>query len=518
MKPSLFLLFAPVGGGTVWALVVFARRCLDNVGFWFDEAMQFFMSLGSDPFAGPFTRPGRLIDAVHLNGRDNLDPGGLTILLHWWLHGGTDAVWLRTLPLFFFLLGAAALALIGWRRFRSLPFALLCGLVPALYPLLLFYATELRAYSMEFAGITVGCALIDTIALKRTRDPLLLAAGATFAFFLTSRYAFALFTAACAFALVTSCYLRRRAGAPTTRLADLPALAVPVATAALLIALFALWPQYKARISYEGGAMLQYFAATTAAAKSFNEILYALAHNLFGRTGLPITIAALAGLLVLLQKTSRKDGAMRARIDGVAERVERADLAPICLICLGALALSVLTWRWHPWDTSAKWSLWLHGLSAVVLVQFAAAALACMPARFTASAFTGAALLVAAALLDVRLATYQRGNWPDLVSELTKLESLEPAAGTVAIDVYDYPRLRYLYENGPLTGHGIYPGAFRFNYANYNEATRSLIAPDTRLMVSGRDLADATKFFAPTRILADPEFPPHLFRVEPAAQ
>jgi hypothetical protein len=519
---------ALIGACTVWAFVRFARWHLSNIGIWFDEAVQFWMSRGADPYGPPFTKPGGLIDTVHYNGVDNLDPGGFTILLRWWLHGGTGPVWQRTLPLIFFVIGVAALALIGWRRFRSLPFALLCALLTVPYSLLLYFATELRAYSMEFAGIAVGCALIDRIALKPANERLLLVAGTTFGFFLTSRYAFALFTAAAAFALIVSCHLRRREDAPTTRLADLPAMAVPVMAVALIVARYALWPQFRARIAYHDGAMLQYFASTTAAGKSPTEILSALAHNLLGFAGLPITVAALAGLLVLLQSAGPgvQSGPIRARLHGLANLVEGADLTPICLTCLVALILSALTWRWHPWDMSAKWSLWLHGLSAVVVVQFAAAALAggldvkllsrVLPARWPATAVTGVALLLAAAVMDVRLATYHRPMWPSLVGELTALESLKPEAGTVAIDLYDYPTLRYLYEYGAVPVGMIYPSAFRSSYENYNEATRSLIASDTRFLVSGRKAEDAIKFFAPTRILLDPELPPHLYRVEPA--
>lgn len=524
------LLLGMLGTGTVWAFVRFARANLDNIGIWYDEAVQFWMSRGEDPYAEPFTAPGRLIDAIHSNGLNNLDPGGFTILLRWWLHGGTGVAWLRTLPIIFFVIGAGALALIGWRRFRNVPFALVCGLVPTLYPMLLVFATELRAYSMEFAGIAVGCALIDRIALEPTSDRLLLIAGATFGFFLTSRYAFGLFTAAAAFGLILACHWRRRAALPTTRLADLPAMAVPMMAVALLIARYALWPQFWNRIHYHGGAMLEYFASTTAATKSATEILRALADNLFGPGGLPITLAAVVGLLVLLQKAGRnfdgRTGPIRARWQSLAKFVDHADLTPICLICLAALVLSGLTWRWHPWDMSAKWSLWLYGLSAVVIVQFAAAALArgadlkflsySPHARTAFSAVTGLALVLAAVRMDLWLARYQRWTWPSVVSELTKVEELKPEAGTVALDKYDYPTVRYLYEYGPLRGGTAYPSAFRFDYRDYLEATKSLIAPNTRFIISWYSQENAAKFFAPTRILADPSFPPHLFRVEPA--
>ena len=37
-----------------------------------------------------------------------------------------------------------------------------------------------------------------------------------------------------------------------------------------------------------------------------------------------------------------------------------------------ALALSAALWRWHPWDVSRKWSLYLHALSAVLALRIVA--------------------------------------------------------------------------------------------------------------------------------------------------
>jgi hypothetical protein len=505
------LLFV-TGGASSLALIIFATRHIGSIGFWFDESVQFWMSLGEDPFAQPFSRRGRLADAIHFNGINNLDPGGFTVLLRWWMHAGTDPFWQRTLPLLFFCAGAAALALIGRRNYRSFPFALLCCLVPALFPMLLDYSMEVRAYSMEFAGVVIGCALVDRIALRPVRDPFLLAAGAIFGFFLSSRYAYTLFTAAAMFALIASCHMRRVIGAPTTRLADLVAMAVPVMAVASLIAVYALWPQYRARISYQGGALLEYFASSTAASKSLMGMLGMLGSNLLGPAGLPVTVAALAGSLVLL----RKKVWMGISLRRAGESMLSGDFVPFGLLCLAALVLSGLAWRWHPWDMSTKWSLWLQALSAVAVVRISAAVLARMPARATeAGGLISLALLLIAALLALRLATYHRSAWPSLLPELQRLESLQPRSESVAIDQLDYPTVRYFYEYGPLVGSHIYPGAFRYSY---RRGPKQLIDANTRFLVSGRTIEGASRNFAPARIVADPDLPPHLFRVEPTSQ
>jgi hypothetical protein len=53
------LLFV-TGGASSLALIIFATRHIGSIGFWFDESVQFWMSLGEDPFAQPFSRRGPL--------------------------------------------------------------------------------------------------------------------------------------------------------------------------------------------------------------------------------------------------------------------------------------------------------------------------------------------------------------------------------------------------------------------------------------------------------------------------
>jgi hypothetical protein len=360
---------------------------------------------------------------------------------------------------------------------------------------------------MEFAGVVIGCALVDRIVLRPARDSFLLTAGTIFGFFLSSRYAYGLFTAAAAFALVASCHMRRVIGLPTTRLADLVAMIVPVAAAALLIAVYALWPQYTGRMTYKGGALLEYFANTTASSKSLTTMLALLAGNLLWPAGLPVTAAGLGGSLVLLRRKAWMPEALKR----AGETIVRGDFVAFGLLCLAALVISLLVWRWHPWDMSAKWSLWLHGLSAVAVVKISAAVLGSMSTRKARTGgLTPMVLLAIVALLDIRLATYQRSGWPSLLPELKKLEILEPSSKSVAVDLLDYPTIRYFYEYGPLAGSHIYPSTL----SNPWYGPQETINENIRFLVSGRSIEMANKNFAPARIVADPQLPAHLFRVE----
>src|SRR5262249_18868417 len=131
------------------ALGVFSSWHLSRTAFWYDESMQFWMSLGGDAFGPPQSLPGGFRDVVHQNALTNLAPGGFTIIMWLWLKFATSVVWQRALPFFFFLFGMTCLAWMGWTRRRSLPFVVFSSLIPACDPLLLDYASEVRAYSME---------------------------------------------------------------------------------------------------------------------------------------------------------------------------------------------------------------------------------------------------------------------------------------------------------------------------------------------------------------------------------
>ncbi len=486
------------------ALGVFASWHLPRTAFWYDESMQFWMSLGLDGFGPPHTTPGGFRDVIRNNAIANLDPGGFTIILWLWLKLATGEIWQRALPFIFFLFGMACFGWLGWTRRRSILFAIFSSLIPACDPLVLDYATEVRAYSMEFAGIALGCVLLDKLTFQREILPALFT-GIVFALFLGSRYSFALFAVAACFALSVITFadtaMSRRQGA--MRLA---AFAAPVAIAAAVIFLAAFLPQYKIRMSPDQGAYLQYFAASTAAGKSWDHLLAMLARNLLGPYGIALTLCALLGAVWLA----------RRRMWSGIEKIPLDD-AMFGLLSLAAIVISALVWRWHPWDMTQKWSLWLHALSAVAIVRLISFVLA-WAAPPGASAFETDARLAAVVgvgvlALDLRLATYRRaGN--NLVPVLAFLERAAPAPGSIAVEIHWYPTLRYFYEYGAFAGSPLYPSAFRL--PNWT-GPKPLVYPHTRYLVTPRTLEQAQAFYTGYNITRDPDFPDQLFRVEPVA-
>ena len=488
----------------VAALGVFASWHLARTAFWYDEFMQFWMSLGLDGFGPPHTPPGSFWDVIRNNAVANLDPGGFTIIMWLWLKLATDEIWQRALPFIFFLLGMACFGWVGWTRRRSIPFAIFSSVIPACDPLVLDYATEVRAYSMEFAGIALGCVLLDKLTLRREILPALFS-GVAFALFLGSRYSFGLFAAAASFALAVITFTDTSIDRPQGAM-RLAAFASPIAIAAAVIFVAAFLPQYKIRMSPDQSAYLQYFAASTAAGKSWHYLLAMLARNLLGPYGIALTFSALLGAAWLT----------RWRLwSGIGEI--SLDDAMFGLLSLAAIVISASVWRWHPWDMTQKWSLWLHALSAVAIVRLISAVLEWM-APLSASGFetdarAATVIIVGILALDLRLATYRRGG-NDLTPVLAYLEWAAPVPGSVAVDTHWYPTLRYFYEYGPFASSALYPSAFRL--PNWS-GPKPLVSSQTRYLVTPRTLEGARSFFKDYNITRDPDVPDQLFRVEPIA-
>ena len=465
--------------------------------------MQFWISLGLDGFGAPLTPRGTLSDILKHNAIANLDPGGFSLLLGFWTIFGTSGLWLRTLPLLFFVAGMVGLGMLAWTWRRSIPFAVTAGLVPAAYPLLLDYSAEVRAYSMEFAGVVMGCLALARV-LERPRVPSALLAGTVFGCFLTARYSYVLFAAAACIALVFA--WRRR----QSRLALLAAFAAPLVVSAALILFLTFLPQYQARISYQGGALLEYLRPATAAGKSAGEIAAMAASNLLQPAGLPVSLLALFGFIACTPSSWRG----WTGIESIS-----AATASFGVLALAALVLTALVWPWHPWDMATKWSLWLHALSAVAVVRLTAGLLEYARLRASSgwetSRWITAVILLGFLALDLRIAWYRRPEGNTVAPALYYLEGVALSPGAVAVDAYGYPTLRYFYEYGSFAGSRHYPGSFRL--PNWNGPKPLVSPPQTHFLITSRSLSGARAEFPHATIAVDPALPSQLFRVEPAA-
>lgn len=146
---------------------IFIVRICFNLSFetlWYDEAGQFYISKGLNHFSEPYSPEGGVGDVIYNNARYNQDPGGFSLILHFWSMISANVIWLRLLPFLFYLGSIAFTILFAFQITKDKIFSLICGFV--IFTLLGGTAPyQLRAYSIELCGIAFG--LWSVMKLRR---------------------------------------------------------------------------------------------------------------------------------------------------------------------------------------------------------------------------------------------------------------------------------------------------------------------------------------------------------------
>lgn len=184
--------------GSVWdklfmvlcfAIVAVASyAALTNPYLWFDEAGQFWISLGLNHFSEPFAAHGTISDVIEGNRYYNMDPGGFSVLLHLWLQVSTNTVFVRLLPWLFFVVACTLMYKTCKYETDDRLFAVFMFTLPFLMIYVANKSAELRAYSMEMMGIMASVYMLTRVKNHLTVGNLL-ALSAILAFTCTSRYA-----------------------------------------------------------------------------------------------------------------------------------------------------------------------------------------------------------------------------------------------------------------------------------------------------------------------------------------
>ncbi|MCM1222422.1 MAG: hypothetical protein NC548_48935 [Lachnospiraceae bacterium] len=167
-------------------LLALVARNLSLENFWYDESGQFFISKGLNHWSRACSPEGDLAEVLYNNAHYNQDPGGYSILLHYWSMVSDNHVWLRLLSYVFFVGAILFTILTVSKILGNKKFGAIGGLL--VFPLLAgSQAYELRAYGMELCGVVFGLWLIfylrDRVTYRR-----LLIGSVVLALFITSRY------------------------------------------------------------------------------------------------------------------------------------------------------------------------------------------------------------------------------------------------------------------------------------------------------------------------------------------
>lgn len=155
--------------------------------FDYDDAGQFFISKGLNHYSAPYSSQGTLSDVMYQNANYNLDPGGYSILLHFWTYISNDVIWCRSLAFLFFILSVLLALQFIKKNTRSLNWAFIGVSLFFLFDAFVIKATNVRGYTMEMLG---GILVLYLVSVDRWNISKLTLAGFTIAIFCTSRYAF----------------------------------------------------------------------------------------------------------------------------------------------------------------------------------------------------------------------------------------------------------------------------------------------------------------------------------------
>lgn len=185
----------------IYMIVIFKiYRCDFNEYLWGDEAGQFWIAKGLNHDSNPMSPTGNVVDVIRNNRDYNMDPGGFGVLLHFWSMIDNGYVWLRSLPLLFFIGTILSFVHLTFRWTKNRYIATIMGFVPVFTSMISKEMLIIRAYSMEIMGVVVAIIAIDYLREKITTKRLLLF-SLLISLFMTSRYSFIIV------AFVTSMYI-----------------------------------------------------------------------------------------------------------------------------------------------------------------------------------------------------------------------------------------------------------------------------------------------------------------------
>ena len=138
---------------------------------WYDEAGQFWISQGLNHYSAPLAPHGSLKDVILFNRDYNMDPGGFSVVLYFWQLISTHWLFLRLLPVLFFIGFSFCLYKITLLETKSRFFAIILSTLYYLLPVFTNRVAELRAYPMELFGTALSLFLLmkykDSLTYRR---------------------------------------------------------------------------------------------------------------------------------------------------------------------------------------------------------------------------------------------------------------------------------------------------------------------------------------------------------------
>lgn len=127
---------------------------------WFDESITFWIAKGIHPESLPFTLEGDFTSCLYYNKYFNLDPGGFTILLHFWSKISNNHFFIRTLPFIFYVIYNIFFIKVIYIKINDYFLSTVLMIMINIFFGYFSTSFELRGYSMELLTIILSLSLI----------------------------------------------------------------------------------------------------------------------------------------------------------------------------------------------------------------------------------------------------------------------------------------------------------------------------------------------------------------------
>jgi len=188
MKPQSLSSWFKYAAYVILAVALLSSlRNLANPFLTYDEAGQYYISKGLNHDSKPYAASEAVDEVSYNNARYNLDPGGFSVILHYWSAISTNIVWLRLLPFMFFL----GFLMLSWKVLKSVTGNIQVSILILCLFILPFnffsQAFVLRAYSMELMCMALCLLSLIELGIDSSNQRFLLF-GSGLAFLSTSRY------------------------------------------------------------------------------------------------------------------------------------------------------------------------------------------------------------------------------------------------------------------------------------------------------------------------------------------
>ena len=404
-------------------MLVFSVRYEMNPYLWFDEAGQFWIAKGLNHDSDPMSATGGVLDVIKNNQNYNLDPGGFSLLLHFWSFVGNGYLWLRLLPFLFFVLTIIGFIYLAHRWTGNKYVAALMGFVPMIIPMVYHEAFELRAYSMEVLGVVLGAVAIDRLQEHINYKRLILW-SLVLCIFLTSRYSFIIV------AFVISTYILYLICKSQESTKCKISMALVYAIPLFLTLAF----DYFCAMRYQNPEVraLSYLPYINSHPKLLIHTS-SLRHWFY--------LGVIGWLAYILRKTS-----LIQKYKGLIYTTLMVNVIFVLLSCLGM----------HPWSADST-----RCISMIMLTILCITALWSELAKILLK-YTDARYVLLA-FVCLRLVSLYKPDYKDSKNRqnaLTEWQSLNYQGGKVYIDRWESPCMRYQFEYGALQGESAYPAQF----------------------------------------------------------